>query len=100
MLGRGAMATLLCIGFLNFLCVWSDYNCKNAGEKREDDTSRCATYPLENKVKHTYQLVIWLEETGEEQPEQGMAFEGTVSIEVSGGFDSGEYGNGEITGQE
>ena len=73
---------------------------ENAGEKREDDTSRCATYPLENKVKHTYQLVIWLEETGEEQPEQGMAFEGTVSIEVSGGFDSGEYGNGQITGKE
>lgn len=65
-----------------------------------DDTARCATYGLRNKEKHTYQLVIWLEETGEEQPEQGMSFEGTVSIEVSGGFDSGEYTDGIITGQE
>lgn len=72
----------------------------NAAEYELDDTERCATYPLTNKIKHTYQLVIWLEETGFEQPEQGMTFEGTVSIEVSGGFDSGEYGNGEITGQE
>lgn len=72
----------------------------DAAEKREDDTSRCAPYPLENKVKHTYQLIIWLEETGFEQPEQGLTFEGTVSIEVSGGFDSGEYNNGQITGQE
>ena len=54
---------------------------------------------MENKVKHTYQLVIWLEETGFEQPEQGLSFEGTVSIEVSGGFDSGEYNDGQITGQ-
>lgn len=72
----------------------------DSGEKREDDTSRCATYSIENKLKHTYQLVIWLEETGEEQPEQGLTFEGTVTIEVSGGFDSGEYGNGQISGQE
>jgi len=65
-----------------------------------EDTSRCAPYPLKNKEKHTYQLVIWLEETGFEQPEQGMAFEGTVTIEVSGGFDSGDYIDGEITGKE
>lgn len=65
-----------------------------------EDTSRCAPYPLKNKEKHTYQLVIWLEETGYEQPEQGLTFEGTVSIEVSGGFDSGEYGDGQITGRE
>lgn len=67
---------------------------------REDDTTRCSPYAIENKVKHTYQLIIWLEETGEVQDEQGMTFEGTVSIEVSGGFESGEYGNGQITGQE
>lgn len=72
----------------------------DAGEKRADDTSRCKPYSLTNKEKHTYQLVIWLEETGFEQPEQGMTLEGTVSIEVSGGFDSGEYSNGQITGQE
>ena len=65
-----------------------------------ENTERCAPYPLENKVKHTYQLVIWLEETGYEQPEQGLAFEGTVTIEVSGGFDSGDYDDGQITGKE
>ena len=64
------------------------------------DTTRCKPYAIENKVKHTYQLVIWLDETGEEQPEQGLTFVGTVSIEVSGGFDTGEYIGGEITGQE
>ncbi|MCI6265345.1 MAG: hypothetical protein MR598_00680 [Erysipelotrichaceae bacterium] len=72
----------------------------DASDKALDDTTRCATYNVTNKEKHIYQLVIWLEETGEEQPEQGKTFEGTVSIEVSGGFDSGEYGNGKITGQE
>lgn len=72
----------------------------DAAEKREDDTTRCAPYSLTNKEKHTYQLVIWLEETGEVQPEQGLTFEGTVAIEVSGGFDSDEYTNGKITGQE
>ena len=66
-----------------------------------DKTERCAPYPLKNKEKHTYQLLIWLEETGEEQPEQGMVFEGTVSIEVSGGgFDTGDYDDGQITGKE
>ena len=48
--------------------------------KALDDTSRCASYTLTNKEKHTYQLVIWLEETGRVQPEQGMTFEGTVAI--------------------
>lgn len=70
-------------------------------ESLSDKTERCAPYKLKNKEKHTYQLLIWLEETGEEQPEQGMTFEGTVSIEVSGGgFDTGDYGNGQITGKE
>ena len=55
---------------------------------------------ISNKIKHTYQLVIWLEETGEVQDEQGKSFEGTVSIEVSGGLDSNEYENGKITGQQ
>lgn len=64
------------------------------------DTARCKPFSIENQVKHTYQLIIWLEETGFEQNEQGMTFEGTVSIEVSGGFESGEYGNGQISGQE
>ena len=65
-----------------------------------DDTARCTTYSLTNKEKHTYQLVIWLEETGEEQPEQGKTFEGTVTIEVSGGLDTSEYENGQITGKQ
>lgn len=73
---------------------------ENAAEYEVDDTARCAPYELENKVKHTYQLVIWLEETGEEQPEQGFTFEGTVTIEVSGGFDTGDYLGGQITGKE
>lgn len=69
-------------------------------EKPKDDTSRCDTLKIKNKIKHTFQLVIWLEETGEIQDEQGKTFEGTVSIEVSGGVDTGEYENGKITGKE
>lgn len=69
-------------------------------EKPKDDTSRCDTLKIKNKIKHTFQLVIWLEETGEVQDEQGRTFEGTVSIEVSGGIDTGEYENGKITGKE
>jgi len=65
-----------------------------------DDTKRCSTYGLTNKEKHTYQLVIFLRETGKEQPEQGLSFEGTVSIEVVGGFDGSGYNAGQITGQE
>lgn len=64
----------------------------------DNNPERCKPYKLTNKEKHTYQLVIWLEETGAEQKEQGKAFEGTVSIEVSGGLDSGD--DGKITGQE
>lgn len=68
--------------------------------KGKEDTSRCNVYSITNKERHTYQLVIWLEETGEEQAEQGMTFEGTVSIEVSGGLDTSEYENGQITGKQ
>lgn len=67
---------------------------------REDDTKICKPQPIENKVSHTYQLLIWLEETGEEQPEQGLSLEGTVNIEVSGGFDGSEYDDGKITGRD
>lgn len=69
-------------------------------EKSKDDTSRCKTYPVSNRQRHTYQLVIWLEETGKEQKEQNMTFQGTVAIEVSGGSDFSEYENGQITGKE
>ncbi len=68
--------------------------------KQKDDTSRCSSISITNKVKHTYQLVIWLEETGEVQDEQGKTFEGTVAIEVSGGLDTSEYDNGQITGKQ
>lgn len=87
------------IGTINPVACLFSYS-DDADTKALDDTSRCAPYSLTNKEKHTYQLVIWLEETGEEQPEQGKTFEGTVSIEVSGGFNSSDYGNGQITGQE
>lgn len=75
-------------------------NSDDFADKAKDDTSRCSTYSISNNVKHTYQLVIWLEETGSVQEEQGLTFEGTVAIEVSGGIDTGEYDNGQITGQE
>ena len=65
-----------------------------------DNSDRCLKYPVENKVKHTYQLVIWLEETGFVQQEQGLLFEGTVVIEVSGGVNTDEYIGGQITGTE
>lgn len=62
------------------------------------DPARCKPYPVENQKKHTYQLVVWLNETGSVQEEQGFTFEGTVVIEVIGGLSSGEYGDGKITG--
>lgn len=65
-----------------------------------DDTARCSKHAITNKVKHTYQLVIWLEETGEIQEEQGLTFEGTVVIEVSGGVNTSEFENGQITGKQ
>lgn len=57
---------------------------EDSEDKALDDTSRCAPYAITNKVKHTYQMIIWLEETGKEQPEQGLTFAGTVAIEVGG----------------
>ena len=70
-------------------------------EGEKDDTDRCLPFGISNNVRHTYQLVIWLNETNEIQDEQGMLFEGTVSIEVSGGSGEGNsgYEDGKITGQ-
>lgn len=65
----------------------------------KDDTSRCKTYGITNKVSHTYQLLVWLEETGKVQDEQGLEFKGTVSIEVPGGLDTSDYSDGKITGK-
>lgn len=65
-----------------------------------DSVSRCSSLSVANKVSHTYQLVIWLEETGNVQYEQGLTFEGTVSIEVPGGLNNSDYENGQITGKQ
>lgn len=67
----------------------------------KDNTSRCKTYNLVNKESHTYQLLVWLEETGQPQDEQGLTFQGTVSIEVpGGGQDTSDYEDGQITGKQ
>lgn len=66
----------------------------------KDDTSRCSTYSITNKESHTYQLMVWLEETGQVQNEQGLTFQGTVSIEVPGGQDTSDYEDGKITGKQ
>ena len=68
--------------------------------ENKDDIARCATKEVSNQEKHVYQLMIWLEETGEVQEEQGLTFEGTVSLEVPGGQGIGDYENGQITGQQ
>ena len=67
---------------------------------RGDNTDRCLSYGITNNVKHTFQVLIWLEETGSIQEEQGMTFEGTVTIEVSGGINTSEYEDGVITGKD
>lgn len=64
-----------------------------------DDPARCAVKSISNQVSHTYQLVIWLEETWEVQPEQGLIFQGTVAIEVPGGVNTSDYEDGKITGK-
>ena len=46
-----------------------------------------------------FQVVIWLEETGKEQLEQGKSFNGTVSVEVNGDSSAAGYEGGRITGQ-
>lgn len=55
-----------------------------------DDPARCKSYKLSNQVSHTYQVMVWLQETGDVQPEQGLTFSGTVSLEVPGGQDATE----------
>ncbi|MBR3162207.1 MAG: hypothetical protein IKF19_06720 [Bacilli bacterium] len=63
----------------------------------KDNLDRCKNLSITNKVKHTYQIMIWLEETGRNQPEQGLTFQGTVNLEVPGG--TGDYIDGRITGK-
>jgi hypothetical protein len=66
----------------------------------KDDTARCKTANITNQESHTYQLMIWLEETGKVQEEQGLSFKGTVSLEVPGGQDASDYETGQITGKQ
>ena len=80
-------------------CLFGYSKEDSALELRKDDTKRCLTKSITNNTKHTYQLVIWLNETNNIQEEQGMTFEGTVAIEVSGGVSTDEYSDGKITGQ-
>ena len=81
-----------------YACIFSKSDDYDTLEK--DNKDRCKPYAISNKVNHVYQLVIWLNETGEEQLEQNMRFDGTIVIEVSGGLDTGEYENGNITGTQ
>lgn len=67
-------------------------------DKQLDDVSRCSSYSITNGEEHTYQLVIWLSETGNVQLEQRKEFGGTVTIDVSGSMDSTGYEDGRITG--
>ena len=66
----------------------------------KDDPNRCARYSVTNQVEHNYQIVIWLEETGYEQLEQGKTFKGTVMVEVNGDTGTTGYTGGRVTGQE
>jgi len=89
------------IGILNPVACLFGYNKDEESlALSKDDTDRCMTYSISNNTRHTFQVVIWLQETGEIQDEQGRLFEGTVSIEVDGGADTGEYSDGEITGRQ
>lgn len=66
----------------------------------KSNPNRCASINVTNKVKHTYQLVIWLEETNKVQNEQGKLFQGTVAIEVPNGVGLGDSDDSVITGKE
>jgi len=65
-----------------------------------DDPARCRTAQISNKESHTYQVMVWLNETGKIQDEQGKEFKGTVSIEVPGGTGGSDYEDGKITGKQ
>ena len=79
-------------------CLFGFSDTYESAEK--DDPSRCKTINITNQEKHSYQLMIWLRETGERQDEQGLSFQGTVSLEVPGGVGDSDYENGQITGQQ
>lgn len=69
-------------------------------DEKEDDLKRCKVHRVTNQTKHYYEVLIWLEETGQVQEEQGMEFKGTVLLEVPGGQADSEYPDGKITGKD
>lgn len=69
-----------------------------------DNSARCDSDTLAagsngEQFKQYYEIVIWLEETGTEQLEQGKSFNGTLSVEVVGSTGADGYENGHITGR-
>ena len=79
-------------------CLFGYSDTYNSAEA--DDLTRCKTLKISNNEKHTFQVMIWLEETGSVQDEQGLSFEGTVNLEVPGGQGDGDYSDGKITGKD
>lgn len=73
---------------------------ENAATLALDDVSRCSAATISNAVEHNYQVLIWLNETGHEQLEQGKTFQGTIAVETVGDGSSGEGNGGRITGQD
>ena len=69
-------------------------------DEAEDSLSRCSVRNVTNQAKHNFELLIWLEETGSVQNEQGFEFKGTVLLEVPGGQAGSEYPDGRITGKD
>ena len=65
-----------------------------------DDITRCSTYGIMNQEKAYFELLVWLEETGNRQDEQNLEFKGTVLLEVPSGQANAEYPSGRITGQD
>lgn len=79
-------------------CLWGEYD--DVSSLADDDIARCKPLTVTNQVEHYYQVVIWLNETGSEQLEQGLTFNGTASVSVSGDATSSGYANGRITGTD
>lgn len=79
-------------------CLFGQSDSYATAEK--DDPARCRTAQISNKESHTYQVMVWLNETGKIQDEQGKTFQGTVSIEVPGGTGGSDYEDGKITGKQ
>lgn len=89
------------VGILNpVACLFGYRTDDDALAIPADDSNRCLSYNISNNERHTFQVVIWLQETGQVQDEQGRLFQGTVAVEVAGGADTGQYDDGQITGKQ